>query len=197
MVLDTVNVYKISIPFSREFSHSRSKKTSANNIVVEVVAEQGTIVGYGEGAPRHGVTGESQESAIDSIGLFIKSSTFPWQLNNVSQIWDFVDDLPEGKEYNSAICALEMALLDVLGKGQGRSVIDYFPQDFFENKVFYGAALTLEGKEKVKMNLSIDKDFYGLLQEIQLTIISGNTSLPELIEEKEQFLKDCTRLLGV
>jgi muconate cycloisomerase len=172
MVLDTVNVYKVSIPFSGEFSHSRSKKTSANNIVVEVVAEQGTIVGYGEGAPRHGVTGESQESAIDSIGLFIKSSTFPWQLNNVSQIWDFVDDLPEGKKYNSAICALEMALLDVLGKSQDSSIIEYFPEDFFAKKVFYGAIITLEGKEKTiemcnlikafginRMKIKLGKDF--------------------------------------
>ncbi len=159
MVLDRVNVHKVSIPFLRELAHSRSKKTSANNIVVEIIAEQGEIVGYGEGAPRLGVTGETQESAIDSIGHFLKQGSFPWELNNVSQIWDFVDDLPEGKKHNSAICALEMALLDVLGKGQGRSVIEYFPQDFFANKVFYGAALTLEGKEKIIEMSNLIKEF--------------------------------------
>ena len=149
MVLERINVYKVSIPFLREFAHSRSKKASANNIVVEIIAKQGEVLGYGEGAPRLGVTGETQESAIDSIGHSIKRDSFPWKLNDVLQIWDFVDDLPEGKENNSAICALEMALLDVLGKIEGRSIIQYFPQDFFANRVFYGAAVTLESKEKV------------------------------------------------
>ena len=70
MVLGKVSVHKVSVPFLREFAYSRSKKTSANNIVVEIIAEQGEIVGYGEGAPRLGVTGETQENAIDSIGHF-------------------------------------------------------------------------------------------------------------------------------
>lgn len=59
---------------------------------------------------------------MDSLGLFIRQGLFPWELNNILQIWNFVDDLPEGKEHNSAICALEMALLDLLGKLQGRSL---------------------------------------------------------------------------
>jgi L-alanine-DL-glutamate epimerase-like enolase superfamily enzyme len=149
MVIDRVKAYKISLPLSGAFSHSRSTKTSADNIVVEVIAENGKITGYGEGAPRPGVTGESQESAMDSLGLFIRQGSFPWELNDVSQVWDFVDGLPEGKEHNSAVCALEMALLDVLGKLQGRSIIQYFPQDFFSSRVCYGAMITLEGKEKV------------------------------------------------
>ncbi|MBW2344337.1 MAG: hypothetical protein JRF53_10075 [Deltaproteobacteria bacterium] len=149
MVIDRVKVYKTSLPFSGAFSHSRSTKTSAENIVVEVIAEKGGIKGYGEGAPRPGVTGESQESAMDSLGLFIRQGSFPWELNDILQIWDFVDGLPEGKEHNAAICALEMALLDLLGKLQGLSIIQYFPQDFFANRVRYGAMITLEDKEKI------------------------------------------------
>ena len=149
MLIDRVKAYKISLPFSGAFSHSRSTKTAANNIVVEVIGEKGEITGYGEGAPRSGVTGESQESSIHSLGLFLKQGSFPWELNDVLQVWDFVDGLPEGKEHNSAICALEMALLDVLGKRQDRSIIQYFPQDFFADRVCYGAMITLEDKEKI------------------------------------------------
>ncbi|MBW1797753.1 MAG: hypothetical protein JRJ21_04970 [Deltaproteobacteria bacterium] len=149
MVIDRVKVYKTSLPFSRAFSHSRSTKTAADNIVVEVIAEKGEITGYGEGAPRPGVTGESQESAMDSLGLFIRQGSFPWELNHVLQIWDFVDGLPEGKEHNSAICALEMALLDVLGRRQDCSILQYFSHDFFANTVCYGAMITLEDKEKI------------------------------------------------
>ncbi|OPX38795.1 MAG: hypothetical protein B1H12_01585 [Desulfobacteraceae bacterium 4484_190.2] len=67
-----VSVHKVSIQILREFAHSRSKKTSTNNIVVEIIAEQREIVGYGEGSPRLGVTGETQENAIDSIGHFLE-----------------------------------------------------------------------------------------------------------------------------
>ena len=122
MIIDRVKAPKTSLPFSGAFSHSRSTKTAAENIVVEVIAENGKTTRYGEGAPRPGVTGESQESAMDSLGLFIRQGPFPWELNDILQIWDFVDGLPEGKKHNSAICALEMALLDVLGKLQGRSL---------------------------------------------------------------------------
>jgi L-Ala-D/L-Glu epimerase / N-acetyl-D-glutamate racemase len=159
MVIDRVKAYKTSLPFSGAFSHSRSTKTSAENIVVEVIAENGRITGYGEGAPRPGVTGESQESAMNSLGLFIRQGSFPWELNDVLQIWDFVDRLPEGKEHNSAICALEMALLDVLGKLQDRSILQYFPQDFFLSRVCYGAMITLEDKEKILNMCNLIKGF--------------------------------------
>ena len=149
MVIDRVKVYKTSLPFSGSFSHSRSTKTSAENIVVEVIAENGLIRGYGEGAPRPGVTGESQESAMGSLSLFIRQGAFPWVLKDVSQVWDYVDALPEGKEHNAAICALETALLDALGKLQGCSILQFFPKDFYSSRVCYGAMITLEDKEKI------------------------------------------------
>ena len=118
MKIDKVNVYKILLPFSGDLSHSRRKGSFANNIIVEVIADEGEIRGYGEGAPRLYVTGESQESATKNVRDFLQKGTFPWELNDVSQIWDFIDSLPNGKDHNSAICALEMSLLDVLGKNQ-------------------------------------------------------------------------------
>ncbi len=149
MNIDKINVYKISLTFSDDFSHSRKKGASANNIVVEVIANQGEIKGYGEGAPRLYVTAESQESVIKNINHLLQEDSFPWELNNVSQIWDFVDRLPDRKEHNSAICALEMSLLDALGKRQDKYIIEYFPKDFYTNKVYYGAAVPLSNKARI------------------------------------------------
>jgi L-alanine-DL-glutamate epimerase-like enolase superfamily enzyme len=149
MRIDQICVYPIILPFSEEFSHSLRKRYSVNNIIAEVVAEQGKIKGYGEGAPRSFVTGESQESAAQSIYRFINLNNFPWELSHVSQIWNFVDTLSHGKAHNAAICALETALLDALGKNQGRNIIDYFPKDFMTNKVYYGSALPLAGKKRI------------------------------------------------
>lgn len=149
MQIDKVKVYKIKLPFSIDFSHSLRKRSSVNNIIAKVVAEQGEINGYGEGAPRSYVTGESQESAVKSISHFIKQDTFPWELNDVSQIWDFVERLSNGKEHNAAICALETALLDAFGKSENKYIIEYFPKDFYTDEVYYGAPIPLAGKQRI------------------------------------------------
>lgn len=149
MIIDQVNIYKVTLPFSIDFSHARKKGPSVRNIVVEIIADRGRIKGYGEGAPRPYVTKESQESATKSVGNFVRSDSFPWELNEVSQIWDFVDSLHSDKGHHSAICAMEMSLLDALGKIQGRSVLDYFPKDFYVNKVHYGATIPLARVERI------------------------------------------------
>ena len=149
MQINKVNVYQVLLPFSADFTHSLRKRSSAKNIVAEVIAEQGKIKGYGEGAPRSYVTGESQESATISIKDFIKQNNFPWKLYDVSQIWEFVDNLPHGKEHHCALCAIETALLDALGKKQNNYIIDYFPKDFRTDKIYYGATIPMDNKERI------------------------------------------------
>ena len=149
MKINKVNIYKISLPFIGDFSISRKKGPSANNIVVEVVADKEEIKGYGEGAPIRFVTGETQESAAKSASRFVQKDSFPWKLDNVSQIWDFIDSLPKGKEDNAAICAIETALLDALGKIQNKPIINYFSKDFYTSTVYYGAAIPLGNKLRI------------------------------------------------
>ena len=149
MKIDKVKIHQILLPFSVEFSHSLRKRYSANNIIVEVIANQEGIKGFGEGAPRSYVTGESQESATKSISQFIQNNTFPWELNDISQIWDFIDSISNGKEHNSAICSIEMALLDALGKREGKAINQYFSTDFFTPKVCYGFVVPLTHKKRV------------------------------------------------
>jgi len=154
MKIERVNLYKILLSFVGDFSISQKKWYSANNIVVEIIADQGEFKGYGEGAPRQYITGESKESvsksACKKVCSFIQKDTFPWELNDVSQIWDFIDILPKGNENNAAICAIEMALLDALGKAQNKYIIDYFPKDFYADKVHYEATITLGNKQRIK-----------------------------------------------
>ena len=71
MRINQINIYKVLIPFSGDFSHALRKGASASNIVVEMIADQGKIKGYGESAPREYVTGETQESIIDQARRYI------------------------------------------------------------------------------------------------------------------------------
>jgi len=172
MVLDKVNIYQIVLPFSIEFSHSLRKRFSAKNIIVEVIANHGEIKGYGEGAPRSYVTGESQESAAKSVSQILQNSKFPWQMNDVSQVSNFIESITSGKEKNAAICALEIALLDVLGRYQKKSITDYFREDFYADTIYYGATIPLANNQQImevcqwikeiqvnNLRLKIGKDF--------------------------------------
>lgn len=149
MNIERINIYKVSLPFTGDFSISRFKGISSNTVVVEVIANNGEIKGYGEGLPVEFVTGETPESVIKNISYFTQNDTFPWELNDVSQIWNFVDSLPNGKEANAAICASELALLDTLGKGQDKYLTKYFSKDFYTDTIFYGASITLGDKERI------------------------------------------------
>ena len=149
MKIDQINIYKVHLPFSLDFSHSRKKGLSVNNILVEIIADQGKTKGYGEGAPRLYVTGESQKSVTHDISDFSKRDSFPWELNDVTQIWAFLDSLPNGKEHNAAICALEISLLDALAKSQHSHIMEFFPQDFSTDMVYYGAASPVSNKERI------------------------------------------------
>jgi len=172
MQIKKIRIYPVLLPFSADFSHSLRKRSYVKNVVVEVVSEQGEIRGYGEGAPRSYVTGESQESVDKSIDGLTQKDNFPWELNDVSLIWGLIDSLSNGYEHNSAICALETALLDALGKHQNKNIIEYFPKDFYTDTVYYGATIPLDNKQRIlelcrlckKMNISklrikLGKDF--------------------------------------
>ena len=149
MGIEKIVVHQISLPFSFDFSHSLRTRSSVNNIIVEVIADGGEVAGYGEGAPRTYVTGETQKSAVESIMGFAGEDVFPWDLTDVHQIWSLVDRLTKGKEANSAICALETSLLDALGKKEKKSITDYFPGDFSVNTIYYGGAIPMADKQRV------------------------------------------------
>jgi muconate cycloisomerase len=149
MQIQKINIYPILLPFSAEFSHSLRKRSSVNNVVVEVIAENGSIKGYGEGAPRSYVTGESQNSVKESIWRLTQKNRFPWTLRDVVSIWSFIDSLPNGSDHNAAVCALETALLDALGRHLKKNVIDFFPNNFLAETVFYGATIPLDNDQRI------------------------------------------------
>jgi len=149
MQIQKINIYPILLPFSADFSHSLRKRSSVKNVVIEVIAEHGMIKGYGEGAPRSYVTGESQKTVTKSIYSLTRTNNFPWEFNDISSIWNFIDSLSYGNEHNAAICALETALLDALGKYQNKTIIDFFPKDFLTDTVSYGATIPLDNKQRI------------------------------------------------
>ncbi|MBW2065203.1 MAG: hypothetical protein JRJ03_09745 [Deltaproteobacteria bacterium] len=149
MKIERINLYHVSLPFLSAFTHSIRSGTSAENIIVKTTAGDGGVTGYGEGAPRPYVTGETQESSTESLGLFLCRPDFPWDLEDITQVWGFIDGLPEQRKHNAALCALELSLLDFVGKLDGRSIVEYFPRDKWTDTIFYGAAIPLDKKNRI------------------------------------------------
>ncbi len=153
MRIERINIYNTTLPFAGDFSISHSKWFSSNNIVVETIADQGTVIGYGEGAPREYETGRSldtiTEKAIENVISFANKSLFPWEFNEVIEIFKFIDSLPEGREFNAAICALETSLIDLFGKYQNKYALDYFQDDFRVDSINYGATIPLVDKPRL------------------------------------------------
>jgi L-Ala-D/L-Glu epimerase / N-acetyl-D-glutamate racemase len=147
MVIDIIRIYSVKLPFSLYFSHALRNRSSVNNVIVEVIGEQGEIKGYGEGAPRSFVTGETQKSVVQTIPRLIRQHHFPWRINDIGELWNFIDSLGDDKTQNAAVCALETGLLDAFGKYRGMHVIDSFPDDFMTNKIYYGIAFPLSGRK--------------------------------------------------
>ena len=94
-------------------------------------------------------TGESSGSVVKSITQFTQQKSFPWELTHITQLWDFIDSLPNGKKHNAAICALETALLDCIGKSQNISVMEFFPKDYYANAIYYSAIVPLTEKRRI------------------------------------------------
>ena len=172
MKINSINIYNISLPFIGEFAHSLRKRSSVKNVLVEVVANDEALKGYGEGAPRIYVTGESQKSAVAGIKTVIEKQNFPWELNDVSELWNFIDSLPVTKKNNAGICALETAVLDAFGKEQNKSILDLFSFKSRKSCLFYGGAIMLASKKRMievcsffkklkirKLKLKMGKDF--------------------------------------
>jgi L-Ala-D/L-Glu epimerase len=149
MQIDSVRIYRITLPFQRHFAISRLDGRSSTRIVVEVAADQGRVKGYGEAVPIEFVTGETAETVIEDVASFTSRDSFPRHITDVSQIWDFIEQLPRGKEHNAALCAIEMALLDVLGKEQKQPLLAYLPQHFSTPCIQYGGALPLGDKTRL------------------------------------------------
>jgi L-alanine-DL-glutamate epimerase-like enolase superfamily enzyme len=149
MKISCINVYKVTLPFKFTFSHSRKDAKSVDNIVVEILTDQDELRGYGEGGPRPYVTGETQESAINGVQSLCQDKRFPWVLEDVSQVWKFVDFATGKKNLNSALCALETALLDLLGKKEGRNILHYLPKDYVTDEIRYGGTIPIADQRTV------------------------------------------------
>ncbi|CAN5909499.1 dipeptide epimerase [soil metagenome] len=120
-----LTAHRVQIPIGA-FEHSSRSRSSTDNIVCAVTLEDGTV-GYGEGIPRDYVTGETIESAWETL----RALQFPPPPSLASLrdalvyaehvVATAIDDR-HGVVQNACRSAVELALLDAYGRLFGTSV---------------------------------------------------------------------------
>jgi L-Ala-D/L-Glu epimerase len=131
-MIDQIDVYSVSIPMRRPFSHAAKARHSSDSVLLCV--RVGEARGFGEGAPRSYVTGETTEGGVAALaradimelGRRIDWESFEGVVESLVAL-----DLPkllslDGRRSPAAACALETAILDVAGRMHGRPMSDAF-----------------------------------------------------------------------
>jgi muconate cycloisomerase len=116
--ISKIEVFSADIPFKRAFKHSARSREMSESVFVKVSLDN-SMAGFGESLPRSYVTGNTRESALkavkDNAGRLIGAS-----LDDNQSSVELIKNL-EGPEAE-ARCALEIALLDALGKVSSKPV---------------------------------------------------------------------------
>jgi L-alanine-DL-glutamate epimerase-like enolase superfamily enzyme len=120
MRLASVAARSLAIPFNVAFRHASAERSVTQTLWVEARAHGGAT-GFGEGCPREYVTSESLESAL----AFVRQHADAWReaFGDLAAVKVWMDSHRDSIDRNpSAWGAVEMALLDLLGRLEGRPV---------------------------------------------------------------------------
>ena len=139
MGIERLDVFSFPVPFKAVFRHASASRSRAENLIVAARSDDG-LTGYGEGCPRDYVTGET----VKGGAAFIR--------RHAGAIADEVTDGPglrawanahrsEIDEHPAAFCAIELAVLDLLGKAQGAPVEDIVGVPRIDGSFTYSAVL--------------------------------------------------------
>lgn len=120
MKIERIDRFRFPIPFKQVFRHASASRAKAENVIVAARSIDGTV-GYGEGCPRDYVTGESVVSATEFISRHRNSIV--QRVRSLDDLRHWIGDHTQEIDANpAAFCAIELALLDLLGHSEGKSV---------------------------------------------------------------------------
>lgn len=116
-----ITLYHLELPFAQAFSHSAKHRTVSETLIARVESDHG-VVGFGEGAPRSYVTGETLDGAMTCVASQIwpalRAITFPTlrTATDLALISRLIPTPPaqDRVHWHACRCAVELALFDCL-----------------------------------------------------------------------------------
>ena len=133
MKLAAAAIYALQIPFVESFRHSTHVRRACDSVVVQVVDDDG-VAGFGEGAPRPYVTGETPDVMVEHLARDLWPKLAGAELpdpvaDGLAALDALIPDvvLPAVIAPNAARCALELAVLDCALRARGAAVAAVVP----------------------------------------------------------------------
>jgi len=115
MKIKDVEIHPISIPLKEPFTISLGTIENADNVILCIKTDD-DLVGYGEAAPSPAITGNIQECIVSGLN-FIKPILIGKDPFDIPRIEEDIDRAI--KENCAMKAAVDMALLDLIGKATG------------------------------------------------------------------------------
>ena len=128
MGIERIIVYHVRLPLKISFRHARSTRRESESIVVEAVTNEG-VSGFGEGAPREYVTGETADFALNYLsGLDYSFLSAGWRSlgEGLARLedWETIETGGGTVFPGAARCALCISLLDGITRSYGTRISD-------------------------------------------------------------------------
>ena len=114
MHIERLELFSFPVPFKVVVRHASASRAQAENLIVAAYSECGQV-GYGEGCPRAYVTGETVKGGAAFVRLYAGKIADIVEDEESLRTWigahrSLIDENP------AAFCALETAILDLLGQ---------------------------------------------------------------------------------
>ena len=135
LIIDQIQLFKLSIPLKEPFITSLGVDESAENIIVKITTKEG-IIGFGECSPYMPINGESQDTCFIVGQYFAKALKGKNALEYTECIY-LMDKIIYGN--NSIKSAFDIAYMTLLRKMPGFLFIA-----FLEEKIIKSSKLTIQ-----------------------------------------------------
>jgi L-alanine-DL-glutamate epimerase-like enolase superfamily enzyme len=130
---------ELVVPFKVSFRHAAAERTETSTVWIEAIASDGSF-GCGESCPRPYVTNETVASAREFFALHERALRTEVVSLSTLRLW--IDEHRAAIDANPAAwCAIELALLDLIGRHRGQPVETVLGHEPLAGRFSYTAVL--------------------------------------------------------
>lgn len=157
MIITDTEVFSLKIPLKASFRRTLAAPDTSESLIVALADDEGNT-GFGESAPRMDVTGETPEGTFAGLQMMLESFDGA-EIGTVADIAWLLDGTEGLDRAPSVRCALELALLDLLGKNTKQFVFEMLgePQTELVHYSFAISGETPEGIEPIARQIAANK----------------------------------------